>query len=85
MSNNLNTAVKAGVTWVMVERSGLQILNLLASVILARILVPNDFGVMALALLFTGVSTRLARFGFGMALIRQETLRPDHVPARASV
>jgi PST family polysaccharide transporter len=78
---NLNRAVKAGTAWLMLERGGIQLLTLVASMILARLLAPQDFGVFGVALMFTGLSTRLAKFGFGMAFVRLPAIRPDHVAA----
>ncbi len=79
MSDSLNRSVKAGVVWVAAERGALQALHLLGTVVLARLLTPADFGVIALATLPTGLATRLVQFGFGMALIQRDTIRPDHV------
>ena len=79
MAKDLNRAVKKGVAWTLVERGMLQFLRILMTVILARLLAPEDYGVMAMALLFTGLASHLMQFGFGMALIQRETVRPDHV------
>lgn len=78
-TSGLNRAVKAGAAWVVAERGALQFLNLAGGVVLARLLAPSDFGVMALAFLVTGLATRLLYMGFGMALVQRETIRPDHV------
>ena len=81
MDETLNRSVKRGATWVIVERIALQALNLLTSVILARLLTPTDFGLMGIVTLFTGLATRLVQFGFGMALVQRETIRKEHVSA----
>jgi O-antigen/teichoic acid export membrane protein len=78
---NLNRAVKAGTAWLMLERGGIQALNFVASMILARLLAPEEFGVFGVALMFTGLSSRLAKFGFGMAFVRLPAVRPDHTAA----
>jgi teichuronic acid exporter len=77
--SGLNRAVKKGVAWVFVERFVLQGVNLLSSVVLARLLAPADFGVMGMVFLTTGLSSRLAQFGFGVALIRLPEIRREHV------
>ena len=81
MKEELNRAVKRGIGWAILERGTLQTLNFTSSVILARLLLPRDFGIMGIAILCTGLATRLMQFGFGMALIQRETIRPDHVSA----
>ncbi len=74
----LNRAVKRGMIWLAVERGGLQVLNLVASAVLARLLGPAAFGIMGMSALFTGVSRRLVNLGFGAAVIRRKDVRPDH-------
>lgn len=76
---NLNRDVKLGMAWNVVERGGVQFFNFLASVILARLLSPSDFGVLGLSVLFTGVSGRVASLSFGMAIIQRDDVREDHV------
>ncbi len=75
----LNRAVKRGMLWLAVERGGLQVLNLVASAALARLLGPAAFGIMGMSALFTGVSRRLVNLGFGAAVIRRKDIRADHL------
>ena len=77
-SARLNRAVKKGAAWVGFERAMIQVLNLVSSIILARLLEPGDFGVLGMALFFTGLSSRLVQFGFGAAAVRLREFRPDH-------
>jgi PST family polysaccharide transporter len=70
--------VKTGIVWSFIERGGVQFLNFIASVILARILSPSDFGVLGVAVLFTGMSGRVASLSFGMAILQRDEVRPDH-------
>jgi PST family polysaccharide transporter len=71
--------VKVGMAWTFVGRGGVQFFNLLASVALARLLTPSDFGVLGLALLVTGASGRASNLSFGMAIVQREDVRPDHL------
>jgi PST family polysaccharide transporter len=75
----LNRAVKSGMVWLAVERGGLQVLNLVTSAILARLLGPAAFGIMGMSAFFTGISRRLVNLGFGAAVIRRKEIRPDHI------
>ncbi len=65
------TARGAGwlIGWQMVTRC----LGLVSTLILARLLVPKDFGIVAMAVTFTAAINALANLGVGDALIR----RPD--------
>ncbi|WP_235973549.1 oligosaccharide flippase family protein [Peribacillus faecalis] len=46
-------------------------IQFLTTVILARLLLPEDFGLIAIALLLVAVSNALIDGGFSQALIRQ--------------
>jgi len=58
----------------LAERS----LGLLSTLILARLLAPTDFGVVAMALSFIAMAQVFAGFGFDVALIRDQSASEDH-------
>jgi len=78
MSDNFNRDVKTGMIWGVLERGGVQFCKFLASIALARHLSPDDFGVLGLAVIFTGVSGSVSNLSFGMAIIQRDDVRPDH-------
>lgn len=78
-ASSLSRSVKNGLVWLAIERGGLQVLNLLSSVLLARLLTPSAFGVMGMSGFFTGMSRRLMNFGFSAAVIRRKEIRADHL------
>jgi PST family polysaccharide transporter len=78
MSNSYNRDVKTGMAWGVLERGGVQFCKFLASIALARLLSPSDFGVLGLSVLFTGVSGSISNLSFGMAIIQRDEVRPDH-------
>jgi O-antigen/teichoic acid export membrane protein len=47
-----------------------QVRNLEVSVILARLLMPEDFGLLGMAMVFAGLTDAFVDFGFGNAIIR---------------
>jgi O-antigen/teichoic acid export membrane protein len=77
-ADSFNKDVKTGMAWGVLERGGVQICKFLASIALARLLSPSDFGVLGLSVLFTGVSGSISNFSFGMAIIQRDDVRPDH-------
>lgn len=81
MAESYNRAVKRGIGWVAAERLALQTLNLATTVVLARILMPQDYGIMGIVVFFTDLATTLVSFGFGMALIQRESITEDHLSA----
>jgi PST family polysaccharide transporter len=78
-SKPLNRLVKDSVIWVAIDRGAVQIMNLLSSMLLARLLAPSDFGVMGIVVMFTGLSSRMVSFGFGMAVIQRPVVTPEHL------
>jgi len=57
--------------WSLVDRVGVQIFQFITAIIVARILLPADYGLLGMLLIFTALSTALIEGGFGQALIRQ--------------
>ncbi len=63
--------------WSFVERIGSQALRSAFAIILARLLLPRDFGLVAISFVFLGVAEVIMTSGFGTALIRKKVL--NHV------
>jgi O-antigen/teichoic acid export membrane protein len=80
-SKPLNRLVKDSVVWVAIDRGAVQCMNLLSSMLLARLLAPADFGVMGIVVMFTGLSSRMVQFGFGMAVIQRAVVTSEHLAA----
>lgn len=68
----------AGAAWwsaiEIVSRTGVQFI---VTLVLARLLLPRDFGLVALLMIFTGVGAILVDSGFGTALIQRQRTTPD--------
>lgn len=58
--------------WRFAERSGAQLVTLIVSIVLARILTPKDYGVVALATVFTSILQVFVDSGLGTALIQKK-------------
>lgn len=70
MGDTLKQKMISAVVWSAVEKSGQQIIQFLAGIVLARLLVPEDFGIMGIIMIFVALSMVLVESGFGQALIR---------------
>lgn len=68
----LRDKVIGGVAWTFAERFSAQFVSFVVSIILARLIVPEAFGVIAIVLVFTHVLDTFATAGFGSALIQKE-------------
>lgn len=60
-----------GAFWSGFERFGQQGIQFVVSIILARLLEPSEFGLVAMITIFTSVSAKVAMGGFGGALIQR--------------
>ncbi|MBQ4358021.1 MAG: oligosaccharide flippase family protein, partial [Paludibacteraceae bacterium] len=58
------------------DKSGFQIIALLVGIITARLLSPDDFGLMGALAIFTQLSNTLVESGFTSALVRRKENRP---------
>ncbi len=63
-----------GILWLFILRVWDQILNAVVTVILARLLVPDDFGVIGMATIFIGLFVLLSDLGTGKAIIQKQDL-----------
>ncbi|KPK57711.1 MAG: hypothetical protein AMS21_11155, partial [Gemmatimonas sp. SG8_38_2] len=75
MSAETSTLAITGVKWVAIGSVSHRAMRMLLVVILARLLTPDDFGLIAVASLVLALAARLKQLGFHGALIqRQENL-----------
>lgn len=72
MQEGLGQKTVKGVLWSSVERFSSQIVFFLVTLVLARILTPEDFGLIGMLTVFTAVAQSLVDSGFSMALIRKQ-------------
>ncbi len=73
-------AVRGGAV-LMAARLGMQLFVWAVTLVVARILHPDDYGLMTMALVFLVLADLLADAGFSKALIQKDHLRPEDVSA----
>jgi O-antigen/teichoic acid export membrane protein len=62
--------IARSVFWIVWSRGAIQALTILSTVWIARLLSPADYGVMAIAGIWTGIVTLLAEMGLGAAIVQ---------------
>ncbi|MCQ2326572.1 MAG: lipopolysaccharide biosynthesis protein [Bacteroidales bacterium] len=72
MAESLKTKTLYGVFWVAIEKFALQIFAFVQQIILARLLMPRDFGLIAVSAVFFAISYCFIDSGFANALIRKK-------------
>lgn len=68
----------AGVAWMVLFKLAERGLGFISTLILARLLVPADFGLVAMATAFVAMLELLSAFGFDIALIRRQDAGREH-------
>lgn len=72
MSENLKKDTTKGVFWSLIERFGTQGVQFLVMLVMARLLSPNDYGVVGLLVVFVSIAQAFVDGGFSQALIRKK-------------
>lgn len=72
MSESLRQKTFKGAVWAFLEKIGTQVVHFLVTIVLARLLTPNDYGVIGMLAVFLSVSQLFIDCGFGSALIRKK-------------
>lgn len=65
-------AAKAGVVWTFLQQFSVQIINFGVQIVLARLLMPSDFGLIAMITVFISIGQSLSDSGMTSSLIRNE-------------
>ncbi len=73
MAETLGSKAAKGAIWATIDRFGYLGLQFFVNLILARLLMPDDFGAVGMLLIFIAVSNVLVDSGFGSALVQKKT------------
>ena len=68
----MRISIISGLVWKFAERIGAQGVGFIVSIILARLLCPEDYGLISLITIFLAVSGVFIQSGFGTALIQKK-------------
>lgn len=75
----LGKKATAGVAWSFLREGVAEVLVFPASMVLARMLTPEEFGIAAAANFFTMLAARLSELGFNAAIVRSKEVKPIHL------
>ena len=76
---SLQRRVARGLTWTLIDTWGSQLIGLVIFAILARLLTPVDFGLVALAAVFVSFAALFVDLGLGDALIQRRALTRSQI------
>lgn len=79
MVKNLKMLTTFGILWNGISQFSTQIFQFITIIILARLLTPEDFGIVGLATLFTGLITVINELGMSAAIIQRKDINDVHI------
>ncbi|MFW6016407.1 MAG: oligosaccharide flippase family protein, partial [bacterium] len=69
---SIRNSVLGGLFWKFSERIGAQLITFIVSITLARLLTPEEFGVIAIVIVFITIANVFVESSFGNALIQKK-------------
>ena len=83
--SNIKAKSITGIKWQGLAELVIRIVQFITTIILARILVPEDFGLINIALIFTQLVYVIFDFGFSSALIQKKEVTDQHYKSVFSI
>lgn len=81
----LDRSLMHGVAWTGALKWATQIFSWAATLVIARLLTPEDYGILVMANVYLGFISLVNEFGLGPAIIRQRDLTEDQISAIGGV
>ena len=73
MNNEVNKSkILSSLFWKLMERGGTQGIQFIVQIVLARLLIPEDYGIIALVTIFIIIANVFVQSGFNTALIQKK-------------
>jgi len=66
-----------GVAWSGIDNVAQYVVTFVVSIVLARLLTPDDYGLLGIVAIFTAICTALINGGFSTALIRKKEVTEE--------
>ena len=74
----VNRSMAKGAVWMVGMRLAIRFIGIISTIILARLLVPEDFGLVAMATMIYGFIEIMGQFSFDVALIQKQDAGRDY-------
>ncbi len=73
-TGQLDKVLVTGVAWVASARWTSQVLRWAATVVMAKLLLPSDYGIVGMSMILVGLVQQVAEFGLGTAIVQHANL-----------
>ena len=74
-NQDLKEKTAHGLFWSFISSGGIQLLNLVIGIFLARLLSPGEYGIVGMLAIFTLIASNLQESGFGVALVNIKDIK----------
>ena len=71
---DIKSKAKSGMLWSFMIQGGTQVINFVVTIILSRLLMPEQFGLIGIISIFIGIGKSLTDAGFSSSLIRSKNI-----------
>jgi lipopolysaccharide exporter len=78
-ADELRAAAVSGIRWSSIARPTIEVIQLASTVVLARLILPAEFGRFAIALIAQEVAYIVVAGGVSSALVQRKTIRREHL------
>ena len=74
-NNELKTATVSSLLWKLMERGGNAVIQLIVQIVMARLLAPEQFGALAIMLVFVNIGNVIVQSGLNTALVQAKDVQ----------
>src|SRR3989304_4830026 len=85
MSKSLTDKTLSGLNWNFLGNYILVIIHTIVGIILARLLTPQDFGLIGMVVIFTGLADLFATLGMKQSIIRIKNINENHLRVATTI
>jgi teichuronic acid exporter len=85
MNKNYGVKIISALRWSVLSKILIQFYNFVTSIIAARILDPEDYGIMAIGLIIINYSNTITNFGFNNALVQKDKIDSSQINSVFSI
>lgn len=79
LTENIGEKTRIGIYWRLLSKASYEILRFGISIIVARILDPRDFGIIAIASIIIYYANTITNLGFNQALVQRQKINDEHI------
>ena len=85
MSKSLTDKTISGLNWSFIGNNSMAVINIVVGIVLARLLVPRDFGLLGMTYIFTGLAELFVTLGMGSSVQRIKNLTKEHIRVATTI